>query len=440
MFSIRALRALRSGPTYSRLGDLHPASDLEKLSAPHRRRFLPRLLAAVVTALLPSFLLSVPTCLRRTSRPNPTPLSPTAYLDGLRGVAALTVYIFHLTYLWFPFLRAGYGSTPDDTRVLQLPLLRVFHSGRASVTTFFVISGYVLTLKSITAVHRGHPEKVLEALAGGLFRRPFRLYLPIIVSTGIVAVLVRWQGVLVPDLRGGDVPPRLPTAGHQFWHWVATTEKMVSPFRAVTGRENLWGNEYNGHLWTIPTEFKGSLEVFLYPETHGAQSWGFEGLERWVPGWYKGNEDRVQQFWISVGSILFIGGLMGSPGGRSGGEPVLQRVFTSGFAQYLGKISYSLYLWHGTVNHVIALRYLHPAWKALQAAEIAAIAAMNKGDTAQAEGLRSAAMAVYTREWLWVAFLNTLFLFWISDLFHRGVDTPSVKLTRRISEWALAKS
>ena len=37
----------------------------------------------------------------------------------------------------------------------------------------------------------------------------------------------------------------------------------MSPFRVVTGRENLWVNEYNGHLWTIPTEFKGSLEVFL---------------------------------------------------------------------------------------------------------------------------------------------------------------------------------
>ncbi|KAK0733105.1 acyltransferase 3, partial [Lasiosphaeria miniovina] len=373
------------------------------------------------------------------------PLGSTAYLDGLRGVAALVVYIFHFNYLWFPNLGRAYGSSQNDFLFWQLPIVRVLHSGRSSVTIFFIISGYVLTLKTLTAIHKGQGDRVLGSLAGSLFRRPFRLYLPIIASTAIAAVLIRFDNIFIPNIGGGDIPPRAATWTEQFWHWLATTEKTVSPFRPVTGREGLWGNDYNGHLWTIPTEFKGSLQVFLlllafsrskrwvhllgvsiagywqlvkgdydqtlfcvglllaelslvlppssllsdsslslpssstvlktvraylsnattlwhvgtlalfaasvhlmsYPQAGGPSSPGFRTISTLVPSFYRGNEDRIQQFWISTGSIAFVLALI---------EPLLQRLFTSAFAQYLGRISYSLYLWHGAVNHIVGQR------------------------------------------------------------------------------------
>lgn len=79
--------------------------------------------------------------LRGVTAPN-TRKGPTAYLDGLRGVAALIVYFYHsAVYPCFDRLRRGYGATPQDTYFLQLPIVRVLHSGRASVAIFFVISG-----------------------------------------------------------------------------------------------------------------------------------------------------------------------------------------------------------------------------------------------------------------------------------------------------------
>ncbi|KAK3381837.1 acyltransferase family-domain-containing protein [Podospora didyma] len=522
-----------------------------------------------LSVLLPPF---IPTVYNRLLHKKSTPatpsrpLSPTAYLDGLRGVAALVVYIFHFNYLWFPVLRNGYGSSGKDVLFWQMPVVRVLHSGRSSVTIFFVISGYVLTLKTLNSIYRGQGDKVLDSLAGSLFRRPLRLYLPIIASTAIAAVLIRFDGVFIPNIGGGDIPPRGATWQDQLWHWLRITEKTISPFRNVSGRQNLWGNDYNGHLWTIPTEFKGSLLVFLlllafarsrrwvamtgvaiaaywqmvqgdfdqtlfcvglllaelsiilppalpilsrdtlpaprivrrclkrlasiswlrhavtmgtfvfsmhlmsYPELHGLSSPGFRRLSAHVPAFYKPFEERIQQFWISVGSITFILAVMYSPpltlwqrrpttchnccaqgpadsditavhhadslvDVKQQPEPFLQRLFTNTFAQYLGTISYSLYLWHGSVNHIVGLRYLHPAVAAWQTAETTASATL-VGDGAAL--VRAAALDAYAWKWVWAVVMNTFVLFWVSDVFHRLVDVHAVRLTRRISTWALA--
>ncbi|KAM7214729.1 Acyltransferase family domain containing protein [Rhypophila decipiens] len=494
--------------------------------------YVPLLLPSYITALYHRFITS------RHAKPAPsTPKkqSKTAYLDGLRGVAALIVYIFHFNYLFWPILKNGYGSSPSDTYIFQLPVLRVLHSGRSSVTIFFIISGFVLTLKTVTAIHRSaNPSHdVLDGLAGSLFRRPFRLYLPILMSTAITAILSQASSnVFIPNLQGGDIPPRKGSWGEQFWHWLSVTERMVNPFQAVTGRQNLWGNDYNGHLWTIPTEFKGSVMVFVlmlafcrskrlvhfvgvlgagywqmvkgdfdqtlfcvglvlaelsiilptdlkmvnrglkhgitvglailgchlmsYPEARGPSSPGFRTLSGMVPTFYKGNEDRIQQFWISVGSILFVLALMYSPvvsgqwwkrgvqgtdiGEDDQGEPLLQKLFTNGFSQYLGQISYSLYLWHGMVNHLIGLRYLHPMSQEWNASETGINSLVSEGFTDQAAAARSAALSTYTWKWAWTFLFNTFVLFWVSDVFHRAVDVYAVRLTRKLSTWALASN
>ncbi|KAK8114327.1 hypothetical protein PG999_006396 [Apiospora kogelbergensis] len=509
----------------------------------------------------------------------PRPLSPTAYLDGVRGVAALIVYVFHWGYLWFPFLRRGWhsssasGVSETDDLFLQLPVVRALHSGRASVTVFFVVSGYVLAVKTLARIHQGQSDRALDSLAGSLFRRPFRLYLPIVVATFINLVLVRCgAGVFQKDPTGSGGPPRGKTWREQLRHWSAHTVHLVNPFRNINGRANLYSPPYNGHLWTIPIEFKGSLLVFVlllafikarrwlhmgvtlgfacwlaqlgdldmalfcsglflaelsiiwppagkknsqdehttttlsrrprrslrvgkhlvtsslllialhllsYPENGGRKSPGFRRLSLSVPAFYKGGEELIQWFWISIGSVLLILALIYSPplsspvggdnpfdaytphqpttlmeplGAVSGSidtgksekrqrqqEPLLQRPFTTDFAQYLGRISYALYLAHGTVIHTIGTRFLNPAWKAWLAAEGRALGLRDTGfnDAADAVLYRSWSMYVYS------AFLGTLMstfvLFWAADVFCRAVDVPMVKLTRTLGNWAWRK-
>ncbi|KAJ9142347.1 Acyltransferase [Pleurostoma richardsiae] len=517
---------------------------------------------SILVYLLPSFVTGpLKRYLSERSKHAPQPqrvqsIRPTAYLDGLRGVAALVVYIFHYTYLWYPVLRNGYGCSEDNVLFWQLPIVRALHSGRASVTVFFVISGYVLTTKTLTIIYRGQHERILDTLAGSLFRRPFRLYLPIVVATGIIATLVRYH-LYRPNPTGGGIPPIANNAHDQFWHWWATVKDVTNPFRVVTSRDHIYANPYDGHLWTIPTEFKGSLLVFLYllafakakrwvhllavvvggywqvkngdsdqalfcgglflaelaliippesyrlpqgmsrilsvsprgvwlfrhvvtislfllglhlfsyPEKQGPETPGFRMLSDHVPEYYTRSVDYIQQFWISIGAIIFVVALMYSPPLRSipnsapalpasqlpvstpasgldmpaaaPEEPFLQRLFTNRFAQYLGDVSYSLYLCHDSVNHIVGMRYLRPAWHEWAATDQRANALEEDGLMGEAAEIRARMQGQYARAWVMGMLANTIVLFWASDLFTRAVDANAVKLTRKLWGWSIAK-
>ncbi|KAK1656622.1 acyltransferase 3, partial [Colletotrichum godetiae] len=449
-------------------------------------------------------------------------LGHTAYLDGLRGVAAFVVYIFHYSYLWFPDLRWGYG-VEDHHMFWQMPIIRALHSGRASVTVFFVISGFVLTLKTLTMIHNRKVDQALSVLAGSAFRRPLRLYLPIFASTFIIALLVYW-GNYMRDPSGAPIPPRGQTLTEQLRHWFWSSINLSNPFRPIINRENMGGSEYDGHLWTIPVEFKGSLLVFFlllifartkrwihlvgvmgtafwlvrigdwdqslfciglllaeisiilpnsslsseaaehetlgygnaittefglkiiyifrhagtlalfflglhlfsYPEYYGSSTPGFITISQWVPAYYQATSDRTQLFWNSIGAVIFVFALMF--------EPLLQRPFTTSFAQYLGRISYSLYLWHGAINHIIGVRWLSPAYSALQLAQTQAQTLTEGGNEAAAIDLMQTAWSAYRLAFLYGTLVNTVALLWASDVFNALVDVNAVKLTRWFGE------
>ncbi|KAI1879513.1 hypothetical protein JX265_002467 [Neoarthrinium moseri] len=617
LLTLRKTPAQFSQPTASRGGVLGLPGLLLRLAFHH--------FFSVFSFVVPSFLVSLISHLRNGSsssaQSNPKkPLHPTAYLDGLRGVAAFVVYIFHWSYLWFPFLRNGWYYSEEDPECkywIQMPIIRAVHSGRASVTIFFIISGYVITIKTLSLIYASRRQqqqqqgqgqsqgpsnpstseaKVLDALAGSLFRRPFRLYLPIIASTLLVIVCIRYN-LFVMDPMGGGQMPHAGNLSEQLQHWWENLVFTVNPFRNINGRHNIYGNPYDGHLWTIPIEFKGSLMVFTfllafarakrwihiafvagctwwlvelgdidqalfnvglllaelslicptdnrvsrsrepsphenghengttmaktpkprrsfvllrhgvtlilfvvalhlfsYPEQHGTDSPGYKTLFTWLPEYYQGENDNQQLFWLAVGSVLFMLALMYSPATtrsfniftpavycvrrvlqactsrlrpraqkRSEGimlphsgpsspalpgdvpplsldapasEPLLQKPFTTAFAQYLGQVSYSLYLAHGTVNHTVGTRYIIPALGAWSSAQQQAEQMREGGDGDGADALLRSAWSTYMLMALWGSIVNTFVLFWVSDMFWRGVDVKCVTLTRWIGQKA----
>lgn len=178
-------------------------------------------------------------------------LHPTSYLDGLRGLAAMIVFICHYTEENHQYLVPTYGLNVDGvSSVLQLPFIRLLYSGRPMVHIFFVISGFVLSYKPLKAIRARNLETCYTTLASSTFRRPFRLFGPCVVSTAMVGVLIQMGYMYKP----------LPTTAMQFWAWVDAV------FHGITWP---WAWDFDLrpafdiHLWSIPIEFVHSYMLFL---------------------------------------------------------------------------------------------------------------------------------------------------------------------------------
>ncbi|KAG9245461.1 acyltransferase 3 [Calycina marina] len=188
----------------------------------------------------------------------PSPkLRSTAWLDGVRGAAALEVYIFHAMGCWTNVIYA-YGADENQTSFLALPLIRTFFvSGGAAVAMFFAISGYVLTYSSLSKIRAGEVQKVYPSVWSSMFRRGFRLYLPPILLTFCEMISTRFGKM--PPLNFEFVPEA--TAWEQFIDWIKETNSLANPvlnfYRAIHGF--VTHPKYDSVVWTIPIEFYGSF-------------------------------------------------------------------------------------------------------------------------------------------------------------------------------------
>jgi peptidoglycan/LPS O-acetylase OafA/YrhL len=120
----------------------------------------------------------------------------------------------------------------------------------------------------LTELQAGYPQKCLSRLASSTFRRPVRLFGPPLLASLIVLLCVR-LGFYTPGGRTYPVwinfgfpehrPPVLETTWEQLKHWYQVTSILLSVFSFNTYLDY----PYDGHLWTIPVEFRYSLIVFL---------------------------------------------------------------------------------------------------------------------------------------------------------------------------------
>lgn len=143
-----------------------------------------------------------------------TKLRRTAYLDGLRGFAALLVYLHHHE-LWIrePSLLESAFGYQDRYYFAGLPFVRIFTcGGHIAVSTFFVISGYVLSTKPLALLQSGEFAALGDNVGSALFRRWFRLWLPVIATTLFNISLWHIFGIL-----SKFEPQR--TLGGELWRW-----------------------------------------------------------------------------------------------------------------------------------------------------------------------------------------------------------------------------
>ncbi|GAP83202.2 putative hard surface induced protein 3 [Rosellinia necatrix] len=469
---------------------------------------------------------------------NTKTLSPTSYLDGMRGLAAFFVFFCHYFYTAF-FIAEGYNWLPPPpadsdepapttsryTSLWRLPFVRLLYSGPSMVCVFFVISGYALSLRPLQLARRRQGEAFARATSSLVFRRLFRLYLPPVLSTLGVALLLgagAYEGsrAFVHDRRfvrnvAEHHPERLPTLPAQLAHW---GREMWAFLHVWSWADHAGSTQYDVHLWTIPLEFRCSMVLFLVLvgtarlrenvrlAVVAALAWFVLRCDRWemllflagmaiaeldlrrhahgsrgtaagspsqqhqhhqhqhqhqhqptllllpldekadrassaperrstedsfwtavsvfalyllscpdagpsdVPGWrYLGTLipdwfTEKYRFWQAIGACLFV-----FCAARSRGW---QRVFELPAIQYLGHLSYAMYLMHGPVTHVLGFPVQRWAW-----------------------GVTGTEGSAYKLGVALAALINIPLVIWVSDIFWRAVDMPTV----RFAKWLEAK-
>lgn len=185
---------------------------------------------------VPSFLLQ-----GRHSREwtRPSKLHPTAYLDGMRGLAALVVFFCHYSYQGF-IIAESYGCGDSNYAWFKLPIIRLFYQGPAAVCIFFVISGYALSYRPLKLIRSQSNSELLETLSSLVFRRAIRLFVPSIVSTFMIVCLLR-LGAYEPTREFANDrtymknivephPELMETSYEQFRDWLWSVYRFIRVF------------------------------------------------------------------------------------------------------------------------------------------------------------------------------------------------------------------
>lgn len=196
----------------------------------------------------------------------------TAYLDGLRGLAALFVLIQHyIGHFDLGEHEHGFGES-GHYYFASFPFIRIlFSGGHAGVAIFFVLSGYVLSKSPLRLIRDGGSRQECGArLLSAVIRRPIRLYSPPLVTTLVTAIVMHAPYGILPDGRYAVPEPSLYA---ELRRWIVEFVAFFSPFRTHNG--NMPWFTYGLVLWTIPVEFKGSVLVYFL-----TGAYAFSGLSR----------------------------------------------------------------------------------------------------------------------------------------------------------------
>jgi peptidoglycan/LPS O-acetylase OafA/YrhL len=168
--------------------------------------------------------------------------------DGLRGVAALIVVVFHYLCMLHPTLVPPMGERVHwlvDTPV------HILWNGSFWVAVFFVLSGYVMA----AAAHRRR-----DALMANSVTRYLRLALPATASCLLAYV---W---LAAFPHSAETLQQVQPAPSEWLNYTYQGPLLPAGYAVADGMAGVFVRGYsrfNNVLWTMPIELFGSLAIFL---------------------------------------------------------------------------------------------------------------------------------------------------------------------------------
>lgn len=393
----------------------------------------------------------------------------TEYFHGVRGLASFIVFIFHWTHIHYPQVNSGYDARKNNS-IWALPFIRTLYAGSAMVSVFFVVSGYVLTHRFVQNMHKHEFESLFSELTSLTFRRALRLFLPSLGSCLLAYTFACLNLISVPDKIDGA------KFNHGLSELLKYIDLESSPWTWDTYKKGvynpqLWSIavEFRGSLivfllvlglartrmfirllvqilicvhafahkrWDMALFVAGmsvaELDVFVhmsnsrkmimqkkcvklmlwsmifvgiflagFPRDNPLHSLGYTFAKNvWPSTGYR------RRFWVSIASILIVAPMPYLP--------VLQSFFTTRLIQYLGKISFALYLIHGLGNRTIGKWLMHATGEIIG----------NKG------------YWTYALSYVVSSALYLPVIIWWSDMYWRAVDMPAT----RFAKWLEVKS
>lgn len=177
------------------------------------------------------------------------------YIDGLKGIGALMVYLCHFI---FAFYYGAYTLLPEHANTesgielwIGKTALNFFYNGNAAVCMFLVFSGFVLCLSYFRTRDRAR-------LKAGALKRYFRL-MPVILAVNTLIFILMSFG-LYRNHETAVLTKSQPWF-EGFNQFSPDFGRML--YESLIGCFVRGSNDYNGVLWTIPYLFSGALLVYL---------------------------------------------------------------------------------------------------------------------------------------------------------------------------------
>lgn len=193
------------------------------------------------------------------------------YLDGIRGLAAFAVVIAHYIQVFYPAALNGnpqqahftwdiwYGRSP----------INLFYNGQFAVCLFFVLSGYVLSVKMF------QPELDRETfgqlLHSSARRRYVRLAVPAAVSVLLVYLAILANAFMLQEIWGITW-----TDMKKDYYQLDTNVYAVIKAAIFDPFFRFEAHPYNPVLWTMSYELSGSFLIFAFLALFGRMN------HRWI--------------------------------------------------------------------------------------------------------------------------------------------------------------
>lgn len=381
-------------------------------------------------------------------------------LEGLRGIAAIIVVIFHALLIFYTV--ALYGPTWDENAVQRFGLedniygtpLTIMAAGGFAVAVFFVLSGFVL---SVGYFQTGKIE-IIKKLAA---KRYIRLMIPALVSILIVCL------VMSLGLNTNLEAAQLTNSSWLASMWNFSPNIIDALMQGVFGIFITGENFYNPVLWTMFYEFTGSFLVFGILALFGKEPrrWlvyvvlAAISFQTWYLGFIVGMAladlyangkmpKIIQRWWVGF-SVFILGLLVGAYPPKTA-DGTLYELFTiPGFSQIN---NFSLFTTLGATLVIIATLSWSPLKRLLSLERVSALGKYTFSlylthkiilftvTTTNFTYFITVAGMDYSQAAFLSIIISIPLIMLVAYLFERIVDTPSIRLSGVFSRWFLSTS